>query len=134
MWYADDASASGTLSELRNWFDLLCSCGPSFGYHPEPTKSFVAVNEWWRNEAVIIFLDLGIQVVTGHRFLGGFLGSHSERDEYVMSKVHKWVGHVDVLAGSAVTQPQLAYAALSRSLQHEWKFLLRVVPQCGQLF
>ena len=41
---------------------------------------------------------------------------------------------MDVLAGAAVTQPQLAYAALSRSLQHEWKFLLRVVPQCGQLF
>ena len=65
--------------------------------------------------------------MTGHRFLGGFLGSHSERDEYVMSEVHKCVEHVDVLAGAAVTQLQLAYTALSRSLQHEWKFLLRVV-------
>ena len=71
--------------------------------------------------------------MTGHRFLSGFLGSRSERDECVMSKVHKLVGHVDVLAGAAVTQPQLAYAALSRSLQHEWKFLLHIVPQCGQL-
>ena len=51
-----------------------------------------------------------------------------------MSEVYKWVGHVDVLAGVAVTQPQLAYAALSRSLQHEQNFLLRVVPQCSQLF
>ena len=50
------------------------------------------------------------------------------------SKVHRWVGHLDVLAEAASTQPQLAYAALSRSLQHEWTFLLRVVPQCGQLF
>ena len=72
--------------------------------------------------------------MTGHRFLGGFLGSYSERDEYVMSKVCKWVGYGDVLAGTAITQPQFAYAALSRSLQHKWKFLLRVVPQCGQLF
>ena len=54
--------------------------------------------------------------MAGHRFLGGFFGSRSERDEYVMFKVHKWVGHVDVLAGAAVSQPQLAYAALSRSL------------------
>ena len=54
--------------------------------------------------------------MTGHRFLGGFLGSRSERDEKGMSKVHKWVGHVDVLAGAVVTQPQLAYAILSRSL------------------
>ena len=39
------------------------------------------------NEVAAIFGDLGIQVVTGHRFLGGFIGSHSERDEYVISKV-----------------------------------------------
>ena len=57
--------------------------------------------------------------MTGYRFLGGFLGSHSERDEYVMFKVRRWVGYVDVLAGTAVTQLQLAYAALSRSLQHK---------------
>ena len=43
--------------------------------------------------------------MTGHRFLGGILGSCSESDEYVMSKVCKWVGHVDLLAGAAVTQP-----------------------------
>ena len=83
---------------------------------------------------VAIFGDLGVQAVTNHRFIGGFLGSHSEKDEYVMSKVCRWVGQVDVLAEAAVPQPQLAYAALSRSLQLEWNFLLRVVPQCGQLF
>ena len=73
-------------------------------------------------------------MVTGHRFLGGFIGSPKERDEYVMSKVDRWVRHIDVLSEAASSQPQLAYAALSRSLQHEWTFLLRVVPQCGQLF
>ena len=73
-------------------------------------------------------------MVTGHRFLGGFIGSCRERDEYVMSKVHRWVRYIDVLSEAASSQPQLAYAALSRSLQHEWTFLLLVVPQCGQLF
>ena len=42
--------------------------------------------------------------------------------------------HIDVLSEAASSQPQLAYAALSKSLQHEWTFLLHVVPQCGQLF
>ena len=42
--------------------------------------------------------------------------------------------HIDVLAGAAVIQPQLAYAALSRSLQHKCNFLLCVVLHCGQLF
>jgi len=45
LWYANNASASGTLPKLRNWFNLLCSCGPSFGYYPESTKSFIVVNE-----------------------------------------------------------------------------------------
>ena len=44
------------------------------------------------------------------------------------------MGHLDLLSEAALTQPQLAYAALSKSLQHEWNVLLRVVPQCGQLF
>ena len=94
----------------------------------------VGAGQRWRSEAVAVFGDLGVQVVTGHRFLGGFIESRSEKDEYVMSKVRRWVGHLDVLAEAALTQPQLAYAALSRSLQHEWTFLLRIVPRCGQLF
>ena len=60
LWYANDTSAGGNSSELHNWFDLLCSCGPSFGYHPEPTKKFVVVNEQWRSEAFTIFFDFGI--------------------------------------------------------------------------
>ena len=59
---ADDASAGGTLPELHNWFDLLCSCGPCFGYHPEPTKSFVVVNEWWRSEALLFLEILGFRL------------------------------------------------------------------------
>ena len=39
-----------------------------------------------------------------------------------------------MLSEAALSQPQLAYAALSRSLQHKWTFLLRVIPQCSHLF
>jgi len=80
LWYADDASAGGTLLELCDWFNLLYSQGPAFGYYLEPTKSFTVVNEGWRNDANAVFGDLGVQVVTGHRFLGGFIGSHRERE------------------------------------------------------
>ena len=119
LWYADDASASGTLPELRNWFNQLCSYGPSFGYYPEATKSFVVINERWKSDAAVVFGDLGVQVVTGQRILGGFIGSPKESDQYVMSKVDRWVRHSDVLSEAASSQPQLAYAVLSRSLQLE---------------
>jgi len=69
LWYADDASAGGSLLDLRDWFSLLCSRGPAFGYFPEPTKSFVVVSERFRGEAEAVFGDLGVQVVTssGHQ-------------------------------------------------------------------
>ena len=57
LWYADDASAGGTLLELHDWFNLLRSHGPAFGYYPEPTKSFIVVNECWRNDANAVFGD-----------------------------------------------------------------------------
>jgi len=34
-------------------------------------------------------------VVTGHRFLGGLIGGHRERKEYKVSKVRRWVGHIN---------------------------------------
>jgi len=36
-----------------------------------------------------------------------------------MSKIQKWVGHIKVLSDVAVTQPQLAFAAFTKSQQHE---------------
>ena len=42
------------MTELHDWFTLLCSHDPAFGYFPEPTESFVAVNEQWRSEATAI--------------------------------------------------------------------------------
>ena len=42
LWYANDASAGGSLLELNDWF--------TFGYFPEPTKSFIIVNVQWMEE------------------------------------------------------------------------------------
>ena len=39
-----------------------------------------------------------------------------------------------LFADVASTQPQLIYAAFTRSLQHEWSYLLRVIPQSQGFF
>ena len=44
------------------------------------------------------------------------------------------MNYVNTFSDIALTQPQLAYTAVTRSLQHEWTFLLRVLPNCGLLF
>ena len=51
LWYADDASVGGSLSDLHEWFSLVCSHGPSFGYFPEPRKSVLVGNLHFKMEA-----------------------------------------------------------------------------------
>ena len=65
LWYTDDASAGGLLRDLREWFLLLCSHGPKFGYFPEPSKCFIVVAPSQQSLANDIFGDLGIHIVTG---------------------------------------------------------------------
>ena len=48
--------------------------GAARGYFPEPTKSILVVVEQNVPRAKEYFRGMGIQVVTGSRYLGGFVG------------------------------------------------------------
>ena len=134
VWYADDASACGEFTSIRRWFDLLQQRGPSYGYYPNPTKSCVVVHPSSVASARRVFDPLGIPVVTSHRFLGGFLGDVQARHCFVQGKVDQWVSDINHLSKMASPQPQAAYAAFVKSLQCEWIYLQRVVPDCCPLF
>ena len=45
VWYADDASASGSLSSLRKWWDSLASAGPAYGYHANAGKTWLITKD-----------------------------------------------------------------------------------------
>ncbi len=66
VWYADDASACGKFSSLREWFEKVNELGPLYGYYPEPSKSYLVVKEQCLSEAEMIFEDSGVNVVTSH--------------------------------------------------------------------
>ena len=44
-WYADDANCGGFLRNVLTWFKRLMQDGPAFGYFPEPTKTYIGVDE-----------------------------------------------------------------------------------------
>lgn len=67
-----------------------------------------------------MFSGLGVQVVNGHHFLGGYLGTSSGR-----------VSHLLSLTGVADKEPQAVYAVLT---SNEWTFLQHVVPGCDDVF
>ena len=47
--------------------------GPDQGYFPEPTKSILMVAEQNVPRATEYFRGMGIKIVTGSRYLGGFV-------------------------------------------------------------
>ena len=88
VWYADDANCAGRLKLLRDWLDALIKKGPYFGYFPEPSKSFLIVDPDLVQDAQDLFCDIGVQVVTSQRLLGGHIGTAEGRSEFVQRKVN----------------------------------------------
>ena len=39
FWYADDASAGGSLHGLHSWWNRLVCLGPDYGYFPNAVKT-----------------------------------------------------------------------------------------------
>ena len=59
VWFADDVTAASTCQPLRAWWDDLTACGPSFGYYPKASKTFLVVKEEYADaEAEAIFNEL----------------------------------------------------------------------------
>jgi hypothetical protein len=69
------------------------------------------------------FEDLGLKVVRGSRYLGGFLGEASAQHTWVVKQTEKWADAAGELSMVAARYPQAAYAGLTWSLQQEWQFL-----------
>ena len=90
----NNASSGGPLQDVYDWLTLLLSCGPGFGYFPEPSKSYLVVPEYCRAMAKAMFQNLGVHVVMGHRFLGGYIGNLCGKDVFVQRRVDKWASDV----------------------------------------
>ena len=135
-WYADDASAAGRLELIAEYFEELMRIGPTIGYFPEPTKSILIVRSDTLPQArsFLQSRNLGFELKTGDRFLGGFLGETSTRDQWLKNKISDWVFGVQELARVAQSYPQTAYAGLQKSLQQEWQYLQRVTADIADHF
>ena len=74
LWYADDAGAGGKLSHILEHLWDLQARGTARGYYWDPTKSILVVAPVNVSQAEELFWRMGIQLVTGHRYIGGFIG------------------------------------------------------------
>ena len=64
----------GGVANIMEHLRDLQARGPAWVYYPEPTKSILAVAPGNVAQAEEHFRGLGIKVVTGHRYLGVYIG------------------------------------------------------------
>ena len=76
-------------------------------------KCFYKVDSDFEEQAKAIFSDLKINVVTGFKFIGGFIGSGNDIEKWLIEKVQKWVSCVHSLALAAEEFPHSAHAVLN---------------------
>ena len=86
-WYADDAGAGGNFKAVMAHFRDLQMKGPARRYFPEPIKSISVVSEHNVPRATEYFRGMGMKIVTGRRYLGGFVGERGTERQWVKTKV-----------------------------------------------
>ena len=66
--------------------------GPKYGhgYFPEPEKSYLVVHPDFVEIAKEKFKDFKLNIVTGYRFLGGFIGNEDDVNKWLNQKVDVW--------------------------------------------
>ena len=83
--------------------------GPPRGYLPEPTKSILVVAPRNVSRAEDFFQGMGIKVVTGSCYLGGFVGDWEVENRWLAEKVQGWTESAKTLSGFARKHLQSAY-------------------------
>ena len=89
-WYADDAGAGSAFEGIRRRMDDFMVRGTLRGYFTEPTKSILVVSPWSVPQAEDFFRSYRLQVVTGSRYLGGFVVTNMAQDRWLGEKVEGW--------------------------------------------
>ena len=133
VWYADDSTACGSLSELCLWWDKLLQFGLAFGYFPNPSKTCSVVKESFYDAAVEMFQGSGISItVDGKRHLGGALGSPSFVTSFVKEKeslpaaglIRSWIYFLTFLLPILM----LHNAAFTHGFIGKWNYLMGCIP------
>ena len=131
VWYADDAIGAGACEKLRQWWEQVEHLGPTFGYYPNSTKTYLEEHE---NKAKVLFADTGVHItINGKHHLGAALGANSFTEEYVSHKVGKWVKEILRLSTIASTQPHAAYATFTHGISSHWTYISRTIPYIQDL-
>ena len=133
--YADDASATGTIHNLREWWEKITTIGPSYGYNANATKTWLVVKDANLASATSAFLGTNVNITSkGRPHLGAPLGTETYVAQSIQKKVAKWCLQLQTLCSIAITQPHAIFAAFTHSVVHQWIYLARTIPNISTFF
>ena len=132
--YADDIGGGAKIRTLREWWSNIEEHGPSFGYYPKASKSWLVVKEDKYEEALEVFNNTGINITTqGRKYLGGYVGTKEGAEEYVSELRDDWINQLKELTKIASSQPQAAYSAFVFGFQHKMTYFIRTIPHLCEI-
>ena len=132
VWYADDASATGSLYSIHTGWDELSSVGPGYGYFPNASKTWLVTKSEHLDMAKQFFDKSNVNITChGRPYLGAPLGSGDYVKEFVKEKVNMWVSELSLLSDIARALPHASYAAFIHGFVHKFSYLCRTNSDIG---
>ena len=128
VWYADDATATGTFAPgCRPWSSIWLPC--------QYIQNLPCVAKQAHHAAALSAChDTQITItVVGRPHLRAALGTSTFLQHYVKRKVEGWAQELNQLASIAANNPHAAYAAFTHGLSGRWTFLARTIPNISHL-
>ena len=83
--------AGGEYGHILENFQDLQAREPPWGYFLEPTKSILVVALWNLARTEYFFCGMVMNIVTGSRYLGDFVGYRAAEDSWLTEKVQGWM-------------------------------------------
>ena len=127
---ADDVTGTGTLENLKTWWDNVITQGSKFGYYVNQSKYWLIIKTEENLEyARTLFRDSNVNFTTERkRHLGASIGNSDFQDSYAEEKINEWCAEIKKLTEYAKTQPQAAYAAFCHCEIHKYTYFMRTIP------
>ena len=100
----------------------------------EPTKSILVVSTYKLLLEEAFFRGYSLKIVTGSRYIGGFVGMKAIQVRWLEEKVEVWRASVAIMSGVAGNHLQTTYVGLQKSLQQEWALVQHFTPDIWTAF
>ena len=134
-WFADDAGAGASLESLHRWWTALSEVGPKYGYHVNPPKTWLLVEDQHKDATRTLFTNSGINIITeGRLVVGAPIGTPEFTANFIEDIVTRWRDELKDLTSFATTQPLAAFAAYTRGLAGKWSYLTRACSMTEKQF